>query len=58
MNLESPCIAQCKLNDEDVCIGCRRTIDEITHWRTYTERQKESVFVRLKELNRSAYEES
>ena len=57
MNLESPCIAQCKLSDEDVCIGCRRTIDEITNWRTYTERQKESVFVRLKELNKSANEE-
>jgi len=30
--IESPCIRQCCLNDEDVCLGCFRLLDEITSW--------------------------
>ena len=29
MNLISPCVALCKLTEEDICIGCKRTIEEI-----------------------------
>lgn len=28
-NNKSPCIKVCKLNDDNVCIGCNRTIEEI-----------------------------
>lgn len=28
----SPCISVCALNDDDVCMGCYRTADEITRW--------------------------
>ncbi|WP_390378414.1 DUF1289 domain-containing protein [Alteromonas sp. MTD1] len=47
---ESPCIAQCKLNDEDVCIGCKRTIEEIVNWRSFSIEQKKGVFTRLSKL--------
>ena len=47
---ESPCIAQCKLNDEDVCIGCKRTIEEIVNWRSFSIEQKKGVFTRLGKL--------
>ncbi|AFM14771.1 DUF1289 domain-containing protein [Turneriella parva] len=31
--IESPCIAVCKLDDAGrICIGCYRTVDEITTW--------------------------
>ncbi|QDG34357.1 DUF1289 domain-containing protein [Alteromonas mediterranea] len=46
MNITSPCIALCKL-DDDVCSGCNRTIEEITNWRTYTNSQKQAVISRL-----------
>ena len=26
---DSPCIGTCKLNEDNVCIGCNRHIDEI-----------------------------
>lgn len=29
---QSPCIAVCALDENDVCIGCYRTADEITDW--------------------------
>lgn len=28
----SPCRHQCKLNEQQVCQGCGRTIDEIVRW--------------------------
>lgn len=30
--IHSPCVAKCGLNDEDICMGCYRTIDEIVGW--------------------------
>jgi len=28
----SPCISICALDDDDVCMGCYRTSDEIRNW--------------------------
>ncbi|MGF7174422.1 DUF1289 domain-containing protein [Azospirillum doebereinerae] len=28
----SPCVRQCTLNDDDVCLGCFRSLDEIKDW--------------------------
>jgi uncharacterized protein len=28
----SPCVGVCRVDGQDVCIGCGRTIDEITEW--------------------------
>jgi predicted Fe-S protein YdhL (DUF1289 family) len=30
--VESPCVRNCCLNDDDVCLGCFRSIDEIKRW--------------------------
>ncbi|MEI6706264.1 MAG: DUF1289 domain-containing protein [Methylococcales bacterium] len=30
--LSSPCVRNCCLDDNDICLGCFRTLDEITHW--------------------------
>ena len=54
MNLISPCAALCKLTEEDICIGCKRTIEEIINWRTYTDNQKKAVFTRLENLENEA----
>ena len=29
---ESPCVRNCCLNEQDICLGCFRTIDEICAW--------------------------
>ena len=29
---QSPCIAVCALDDNDICLGCYRSADEITDW--------------------------
>lgn len=28
----SPCTKQCKLDDENICLGCGRTLEQITNW--------------------------
>lgn len=30
--VSSPCISVCLLDNNDVCVGCYRTADEITEW--------------------------
>ncbi len=31
-NLASPCVRNCCLNKEDICIGCFRSLTEIMQW--------------------------
>jgi predicted Fe-S protein YdhL (DUF1289 family) len=28
----SPCLSICTLSDDNVCMGCKRTLDEIRSW--------------------------
>ncbi len=30
--VQSPCVRNCCLDDNDVCFGCFRTIEEIKEW--------------------------
>jgi len=30
--IQSPCISNCCLDEDDICLGCFRHIDEITGW--------------------------
>ena len=43
MRMESPCIGNCTLNENDVCIGCGRLLNEITSWQSYSDRQRQLV---------------
>jgi predicted Fe-S protein YdhL (DUF1289 family) len=40
--VKSPCILVCKL-ENDVCIGCKRTKEEITMWTKYSDEEKQNV---------------
>ena len=43
----SPCIGECELKD-NTCIGCGRTIDEITQWLDMTNEQRLEIYERCK----------
>ena len=30
--VESPCVKNCCLDDNDICLGCFRSLSEITSW--------------------------
>ena len=43
----SPCISMCRLesiDNEDICISCGRTRDEIVNWRDMDDIDKQNVF--------------
>lgn len=44
----TPCIKQCQL-ENNVCRGCKRTIEEITQWLDYTEIQRKNIINELKD---------
>ena len=49
---DSPCVGVCSataLGDE-ICIGCRRTFDEVRLWNTFTDEQKIAINRRLNSL--------
>lgn len=43
---ESPCVSVCALNEEDLCMGCYRTADEITDWFMANAAQKREILAR------------
>ena len=38
--IASPCVSICRLNDEQICIGCGRSAAEITAWLAYSDAQR------------------
>ncbi len=38
--VESPCVRNCCLNEEDVCLGCFRALTEITQWTLVDEKTR------------------
>ena len=43
MSVESPCIRNCCLDEQDVCLGCRRTLQEICAWGTVDDNGKREI---------------
>lgn len=44
--IRSPCLKKCKL-DGDVCVSCKRTLEEIKNWRNMTEEERNVVMDRV-----------
>ena len=48
--IETPCTKICTLDASGrICIGCRRTVDEIAKWASLTDEQRRRI---MKELRR------
>jgi len=46
--MQTPCIQLCKLNPyTQVCLGCKRTLEEIQRWALMTAAEREKI---MKEL--------
>ena len=39
----SPCVDICQLDARGLCIGCRRTIEEITEWSRASEARRREI---------------
>jgi uncharacterized protein len=41
--VESPCIRNCCLDDDDICLGCGRSLTEITRWSAADAATKQAI---------------
>lgn len=39
----NPCVRNCCLDEQDVCLGCGRTLSEITGWSRLSEQERRKV---------------
>ena len=43
--VESPCVRNCCLDDSDICVGCYRSLVEITRWSLVDDDEKALILV-------------
>lgn len=43
--VRSPCVSICALDDDDICTGCQRSVQEITGWSRMNNDQRREVLV-------------
>ena len=53
--VKSPCIEVCSLNDQDVCIGCYRTADEIIEWFSANDERKQEILATVRHRRGDAH---
>lgn len=46
--VESPCVGQCCLDRDDICLGCFRTVDEIKLWAQADDDQRLSILAKTR----------
>ncbi|WP_031565634.1 DUF1289 domain-containing protein [Rheinheimera texasensis] len=44
--MDSPCVACCKLNNDKICTGCYRHIEEIVDWNKRTDAEQQQILER------------
>jgi len=45
--IETPCVEICSLNESDICLGCGRTLEEITRWYGMSDDERSRVMAKL-----------
>jgi len=54
--VESPCVSICRLDENEMCVGCFRTATEIGQWLSYTDEQRSEIMKQLPERAGSCLE--
>lgn len=52
--IKSPCMHLCCLDEQDVCIGCHRSVKEITAWSRMDYQQKKETMVKVVEREQAS----
>ncbi|OGO81208.1 MAG: Fe-S protein [Chromatiales bacterium RIFOXYA1_FULL_46_5] len=47
--MESPCVACCRLNEDKICVGCYRHMDEIVDWRKKTPAEYQQISLNIQQ---------
>lgn len=49
----SPCVRNCCLDEDDVCLGCFRTVEEIMQWGDINDEEKRGILIKAGERRTS-----
>ena len=52
---ESPCVRNCCLDDNDICLGCGRSLAEITQWSAASIEDKQKILIHATERKQSKF---
>lgn len=44
-DIASPCVRNCCLDDDDICLGCGRSLREITQWSAASKDVKQMILL-------------
>ncbi|HEY9199111.1 MAG TPA: DUF1289 domain-containing protein [Gammaproteobacteria bacterium] len=45
----SPCVRNCCLDDQDICLGCHRSVDEIIAWGPASNAERRAILERARQ---------
>lgn len=48
-NTKSPCVDVCRLDEQDICLGCGRSLDEVGDWLLSNEAERAAIVKRAAE---------
>lgn len=48
-NLKTPCIRNCCLDEQDICMGCFRSLAEITAWGNADASRREQILAQARQ---------
>ena len=47
--VRSPCVSMCALDENDICVGCHRSGEEITRWSRMSNEERRDVLRKVAE---------
>jgi len=53
--VSNPCVSICYLDDDDICQGCFRSGQEISHWGNYTNAEKKQVMESVRQREKASF---
>lgn len=51
--MKSPCFNVCELDEDNICIGCGRSLEQILKWTNYTKEEREEIMRSLNKKDKS-----
>ncbi|MCI3953716.1 MAG: hypothetical protein K0R53_3216 [Burkholderiales bacterium] len=48
VRIPSPCVRNCCLDEQNICMGCDRSLSEIIRWHDATEEEKREILARCR----------
>lgn len=52
--VRSPCVSLCRLDDERVCVGCFRHVEDIREWRSADDERRRQICSAAEQRRRDA----